>query len=1175
METPQFSAQGDGATCRICRCEGTDSQPLFHPCKCRGSIKYIHQECLQDWLAHSQKDTCDICHTKYTFLDVFQSSAPERPPLRLLAPQIIQKLIAFQYSIVKYCLMAVCAGFEVPAFINSVDRITDWQLGVPVPALGMVQGLIYGSYTPTNETYVNIQKVFENTIGRGYSVGIIYFIIIGSMMLIQSSIVTDDGFKKIIRRKIGMDLKPRLGDAIRRGNGLDVDLMRERAQVRADVQPRDLGFDPQIMLALENVIAQNRDNVNINEMVDMLFEENRAMRELRAEEESLDRENRQLDEEEGRILLDQEQLVREGVKYGFDENQNPIFSNTEDPEVWAEFERKHQSLLIRENETKEQRLSNEAKRRRLQRAREERQRVLIGRINEFRLNQRRQQQQQQQGQDDFIPDDIQDFWTSPKNIGFILQVTVLANLVSCAVIVTFKMIPGFIGLVSISLFDHSFILALKFLISKLSNTNAYYIVATHVSSYMINSNIWKSLMSLSESSLAIKLTKEYITKEIIKPFFHAYIATSNWKPLDTFFSKFIMVFFGYATIGITIAITMKKIESSCSESNPLTSNARRFYILLLQLTHIIKVLTLMSIEWAVFPFYSGFLIQFALVAFSSETVYTTELPHNLILRNALGILPIWFMGTFFMYFFASFVGMIRKDIFRPGVLFFIRPSDDPNVRLIHDALMRPFGLKISRIFLSAGVYTLYIFIEIISPMWLVRLLSPVDILPVHHKYWFETGLYMALFVIGQSMNEFFVKYWKFVFNIACSKMRLSSFLLNVENNNERGRIAYRNILAKLKRDEPDYDSPVQEDNIKQYFNENPTVSCAFIPDGNFVRAPDNDSVSRKFVRTLFVPVSKNDKLLAPMPDIPDDEHIFNPYDDEEPLDATTYTLVYRPPLFKTRIAGFFSILFLGSMAFTIGLYISNCSFKFILSSVFGGNGGFPNQYYQIDPYSALITIFIISHYKVISLLFKRDGGLNESLTMIKEMTNRFINNDTVKFIASKLWLCLMIPTLIGLGNQKLLVNDSPISWIDFVIAQILLIPFGYALSTRISKPQNFKFYNICTIIFIILRFITLGYFSYGFGKETGSFVVDFSGIDFTNNPPIFIFFMRYLILNDPLGWEGKLFYACWNMLSTFKLIMLIFEYWNMLIQEVRRKYYSSGRVLTNVDLDGDDGENTD
>mmetsp|Transcript_16800 Transcript_16800/g.42916 ORF Transcript_16800/g.42916 Transcript_16800/m.42916 type:complete len:299 (+) Transcript_16800:123-1019(+) len=39
--------------CRICRCEATFDDPLIAPCKCKGSIGFIHRSCLQDWIAHS------------------------------------------------------------------------------------------------------------------------------------------------------------------------------------------------------------------------------------------------------------------------------------------------------------------------------------------------------------------------------------------------------------------------------------------------------------------------------------------------------------------------------------------------------------------------------------------------------------------------------------------------------------------------------------------------------------------------------------------------------------------------------------------------------------------------------------------------------------------------------------------------------------------------------------------------------------------------------------------------------------------------------------------------------------------------------------------------------------------------------------------------------------------
>ena len=36
----------DEAVCRVCHGESEDDHMLFHPCKCSGSIKYVHQDCL-------------------------------------------------------------------------------------------------------------------------------------------------------------------------------------------------------------------------------------------------------------------------------------------------------------------------------------------------------------------------------------------------------------------------------------------------------------------------------------------------------------------------------------------------------------------------------------------------------------------------------------------------------------------------------------------------------------------------------------------------------------------------------------------------------------------------------------------------------------------------------------------------------------------------------------------------------------------------------------------------------------------------------------------------------------------------------------------------------------------------------------------------------------------------
>lgn len=65
--SPNDSDTGqDSAICRICY--GTDMQHLLSICQCKGSIAYVHLECIERWLQECGVDTCDLC--KYKFITV-------------------------------------------------------------------------------------------------------------------------------------------------------------------------------------------------------------------------------------------------------------------------------------------------------------------------------------------------------------------------------------------------------------------------------------------------------------------------------------------------------------------------------------------------------------------------------------------------------------------------------------------------------------------------------------------------------------------------------------------------------------------------------------------------------------------------------------------------------------------------------------------------------------------------------------------------------------------------------------------------------------------------------------------------------------------------------------------------------------------------------------------------
>ncbi len=49
--------------CRICHCEEISEEFLITPCYCSGTLRYVHQKCLQQWLK-SNGMSDEICDEK-------------------------------------------------------------------------------------------------------------------------------------------------------------------------------------------------------------------------------------------------------------------------------------------------------------------------------------------------------------------------------------------------------------------------------------------------------------------------------------------------------------------------------------------------------------------------------------------------------------------------------------------------------------------------------------------------------------------------------------------------------------------------------------------------------------------------------------------------------------------------------------------------------------------------------------------------------------------------------------------------------------------------------------------------------------------------------------------------------------------------------------------------------
>ncbi|XP_059652910.1 probable E3 ubiquitin ligase SUD1 isoform X2 [Cornus florida] len=68
--------------CRICRNPGEPDNPLRYPCACSGSIKFVHQDCLLQWLNHSNARQCEVCKHAFSFSPVYAENAPARLPFQ-------------------------------------------------------------------------------------------------------------------------------------------------------------------------------------------------------------------------------------------------------------------------------------------------------------------------------------------------------------------------------------------------------------------------------------------------------------------------------------------------------------------------------------------------------------------------------------------------------------------------------------------------------------------------------------------------------------------------------------------------------------------------------------------------------------------------------------------------------------------------------------------------------------------------------------------------------------------------------------------------------------------------------------------------------------------------------------------------------------------------------------
>ena len=74
--------------CRICSDEECSYEDKWlKPCKCKGSVEWVHFLCIKEWLRHSNKLKCEICLADYKL--VYRQELKNNTLLDYLNPKIV------------------------------------------------------------------------------------------------------------------------------------------------------------------------------------------------------------------------------------------------------------------------------------------------------------------------------------------------------------------------------------------------------------------------------------------------------------------------------------------------------------------------------------------------------------------------------------------------------------------------------------------------------------------------------------------------------------------------------------------------------------------------------------------------------------------------------------------------------------------------------------------------------------------------------------------------------------------------------------------------------------------------------------------------------------------------------------------------------------------------------
>lgn len=167
----QLKKQESGSINKVCRiCYEGDklNNYLIQPCRCEGSMKYIHEDCLKTWLDTLQKGlTCEICNQRFYikfFMEKNKSKSLQRKYIKKLCKglTIMLVVIAILYITIYFLINT--------AFEFTVEKNTTLHLILSISSLLVLSTTFLFSYCKYKKRWYSVNmkewKIYDINQGK-------------------------------------------------------------------------------------------------------------------------------------------------------------------------------------------------------------------------------------------------------------------------------------------------------------------------------------------------------------------------------------------------------------------------------------------------------------------------------------------------------------------------------------------------------------------------------------------------------------------------------------------------------------------------------------------------------------------------------------------------------------------------------------------------------------------------------------------------------------------------------------------------------------------------------------------------------------------------------------------------------------------------------------------------